>query len=77
MISPAGHEVMMKSVLAVVPAYIMSCFAIPKAICDWLDQKMIKFFWGEASEERKRHWIWMDFFFLPKRLEGLSLKRVQ
>lgn len=36
-LSQAGTEVMIKSVIAAIPAYTMSYFLLPKTFCEWLD----------------------------------------
>lgn len=42
--SKAGKEVIMKSVAQAVPVFFMSCFKLPKGLCEHLN-KMIKHFW--------------------------------
>ncbi|KAL9661152.1 hypothetical protein QQ045_025974 [Rhodiola kirilowii] len=45
LLSGAGREVMIKSVLQVIPLYTMSCFKLPVSICKKLTSVILKFWW--------------------------------
>lgn len=48
---------LIKSIAQAIPNYIMSCFAIPKAICEKIEST-ISNFWRDGIEDGfKIHWI--------------------
>ncbi|XP_050365642.1 uncharacterized mitochondrial protein AtMg00310-like [Argentina anserina] len=56
-LSLGGKEVLLKSEAVAIPAYPMSCFLFPKAVCDSINSGMSKFWWGDE----KIHWKkWAD-----------------
>ena len=52
-LSVGGKEVLIKSVAQVVPVYSMSCFKLPRGLCEHLNSLIRKFWWGskEGKEE--------------------------
>ena len=56
-LSRVGKEVMIKSVAKVIPTYMMSCFALPKGLCEDIEQLMCNFWWGYGIEKGKIHWL--------------------
>ncbi|XP_024178686.1 uncharacterized protein LOC112184671 [Rosa chinensis] len=55
-LSSAGKEILMKAVAQVIPTYVMSCYMLPKGLCDDLHQLCAQFFWGGSDSNRKIHW---------------------
>ena len=55
--SHAGKETLLKSVILALPAYVMSCCRLPKALCQNVCSEMAKFWWGQIKDEKKIHWI--------------------
>lgn len=68
-LSWAGREIMLKACLQPIPVYFMSCFKIPKSICNNLNSLLFRFWWGSGSLERKVHWIRKETL-LKKKVEG-------
>lgn len=54
LIERGGKEVLIKSVAAVLPMYVMSCFRLPKTITSKLTSAITTFWWG-ASGGKKRN----------------------
>lgn len=54
-LSQAGKEVLLKSVLAAIPSYAMSCFQIPDGLCKEITNLFSNFWWGTNDDKRKIH----------------------
>ena len=60
-LSQGGKEVFIKSILHSIPKYIMSCFLLPKSLCEEFNS-IIRNYWWEGNREKKSiHWMkWQD-----------------
>lgn len=56
-LSQAGREVMIKSVVNVVPSYVINCFKLPSKTCKELDSMVANFWWGQQGNEGRVHWV--------------------
>ena len=57
MLSMGGREVLIKAVGQAIPTYTMSCFQIPKSLCDEMEAMMRKFWWGQRGQESRIAWV--------------------
>lgn len=57
LLSQAGREVLIKSVLQAIPIYVMSIFRIPDTLIDEIHSLLARFWWGGIEGERKLHWM--------------------
>ena len=57
MLSLAGEEVLIKSVIQAMPNYAMACFKLPKGLCRDICKSIANFWWGSNQQEKKLHWI--------------------
>ena len=57
LLSQAGKEVLIKSVIQAIPTYAMSYFKLPKGLIHELETMIQKFWWGYGNEGRKIHWV--------------------
>ncbi|XP_071922616.1 uncharacterized mitochondrial protein AtMg00310-like [Coffea arabica] len=57
MLSSAGKEVLIKSVIQAMPNYAMACFKLPKGLCKEICKCIANFWWGREEQDRKVHWL--------------------
>ena len=56
-LSTAGKATMLKSVLAAMPTYTMSCFKLPGSLCKRIQAALTRFWWDSSIENKKMCWI--------------------
>lgn len=56
-LSPTGKEVLIKSVALALPVYSMSCFRLPKGLCEGISKVLANLWWGQKDKEQKLHWM--------------------
>ncbi|XP_073311023.1 uncharacterized protein [Primulina huaijiensis] len=75
--SVGGKETLIKSVLHAIPTYAMSCFRIPKSICEEIERECANFWWGKEEGKRRLHWKkWSDLC-NPKCQGGLGFRHLE
>lgn len=70
-LSPTGKEILIKSVLQAKPVFSMSCFLLPKTICDEINSQLSSFWWGQSDGKRKISWIAWKRLCLSKNEGGM------
>ncbi|KAJ9152905.1 hypothetical protein P3X46_026413 [Hevea brasiliensis] len=55
LLSTGGKEVLLKAVATAIPVYAMTCFRIPRSVCQSINSIMANFWWGQKQDERKIH----------------------
>ena len=55
-LSIGGREILIKAVAQAIPTYTMSCFQLPKGLCDEIESMKRKF-WGQRGQESKVAWV--------------------
>ena len=73
-LTPAGKEILIKSVAQAVPSYTMSCFLLPKNLCEELTNVIRQFWWGQTGSKKKIAWLNWDTMCLPKNRGGLGFR---
>ena len=56
-LSTARNLTMLKSVLATMPTYTMSCFHLPNSLSKRIQSALTRFWWDSNSEKKKMSWI--------------------
>lgn len=74
LISQAGKEIMIKQVIQALPCYAMSCFLLPKKLCDKLNSLVSNFWWKGDPEGRGIHWNSWDKMTLSKADGGIGFR---
>ena len=74
LLSRAGKEILLQSVIQSIPTYMMSLFAIPAGILDDINAMCARFWWGARGTERKMHWLSWEKLCLPKTYGGMGFR---
>ena len=74
LLTHVGKEVLIKSVAQAVPSYTMSCFLLPKKLCEELIGMIRQFWWGQVKNEKKLAWLSWDKMCMPKDSGGLGFR---
>ncbi|KAF7120235.1 hypothetical protein RHSIM_Rhsim13G0061700 [Rhododendron simsii] len=72
--SQGGKEIMLKSVTQAIPSYAMSCFLLPKGLCDKLNSYVSNFWWKGDPESRGIHWCSWDKMSKSKNDGGMGFR---
>lgn len=67
---------MIKYVVQSIPTYAMSCFRIPKYICDEIKNACANFWWGEEKGKKRLHWKSWKTLCRPKCMGGLVFRHL-
>ncbi|CAM8958980.1 unnamed protein product [Rhodiola kirilowii] len=73
LLSGAGREILIKSILQAIPLYAMSCFRIPISLCNKMAGDITKFWW-HGSKNKGIHWLRMKQLYKEKGIGGLGFR---
>jgi len=76
-LSGAGKQVMLKSVLAAMPCYAMSCFKLPVSLCRQIQSLLTRFWWDSNPDKKKMCWVSWEIMALPKFAGGLGFRDIE
>lgn len=74
LLSPAGKEIMIKSVATALPTYTMSCFLIPKRLIAKLTAQIRRFWWSTVHDKQKIPWVAWSKMTQLKQYGGMGFK---
>lgn len=77
LLSQAGKEVLLKSVVLAMPSYAMSVFKLSKNLCNDISKGMANFWWGDSEGKKKIHWKKWDELTKVKGAGGLGFRDIQ
>ena len=77
LLSQAGREILIKSVIQAIPTYTMSCFKLPKGLILELETLIRKFWWGYDGSNKKVHWVKWERLCEDKGKGGLGFKDIE
>lgn len=75
LLSKGGKTVLIKNVAQTIPSYCMSCFKVPKSLCQEIERMMNQYWWsstGTSSEGIK--WLGWEKMGLAKNCGGLGFR---
>ena len=73
-LSLGGKEILLKAVIQSIPVFAMSVFQIPKKLCKEMTDAMSSFWWGDAEDHRKIHWMAWWRMCIPKSDGGMGFR---
>lgn len=76
-LSGAGKQVMLKSVLFAMPFHAMSCFKLPLSLCKQIQSLLTRFWWDANPEKRKMCWVAWETMAIPKYAGGLGFRDIE
>ncbi|CAM8945360.1 unnamed protein product [Rhodiola kirilowii] len=76
LLSSAGREVLIKSVLQAIPNYAMSCFKLPVTLCRKLVKGFMRFWWLR-DKAKGIHWVKRDILLREKSEGGLGFRKME
>ncbi|KAG7537667.1 Ribonuclease H domain [Arabidopsis suecica] len=76
-LSAAGKQILLKSVLAAMPLYAMSCFKLPLSLCKRIQSILTRFWWDDKPDKRKISWVAWNTLTLPKSEGGLGFREIE
>lgn len=77
LLSIAGREVLIKSVIEAIPTYTMSYFKLSKCLIKDLEVLICKFWWGYNRDSRKVHQVSWERLCEAKDFNGLGFKEIE
>ena len=77
LLSIGGREILIKAMAQAVPTYTMSCFQLPKTLCDNLKRMMRNFWWGQRNQESKIAWVSWKKICKSKLHGGMGFQNLQ
>lgn len=77
MLSFAGKEVLIKSILMAIPLYPMMCFKIPGSVCKRIFGIIRKFWWSHKGDERSISWIKSAILYKDESEGGLNFRDLE
>ena len=77
LLSIGGREILIKAVTQAIPVYTMSCFQLPKGLCDDIEGMMRRFWWGQHGQESRIAWVSWKHLCKSKLKGGMGFRNLQ
>src|SRR6185436_13872529 len=66
-----------KAVAQAVPTFSMSCFRLPRGLCQYIDSLLQGIWWGSKEGKRKTCWVAWEEMSRPKYMGGLGFRDIE
>ncbi|XP_021851892.1 uncharacterized mitochondrial protein AtMg00310-like [Spinacia oleracea] len=76
LLSRAGKEILIKSVIHAIPTYLMAVYRLPVSVIHDIQAMTAKFWWGNTDSKHKMHWINWGSLCTPKCLGGMGFRDI-
>ena len=77
LLSIEGREILIKAMAQAIPTYTMSCFLIPKGLCEEIEGMIRTFWWGQRQDESKIAWVSWEKMCRAKSNRGMGFRNLQ
>jgi hypothetical protein len=77
LLAAGGKEVLIKSVAQAIPTFSMSCFKLPRGLCQAINAMLRRFWWGSKEGKRKPSWVSWQTMCTPKYSGGLGFRDIE
>jgi hypothetical protein len=77
MVSCAGKETLLKSVVQAIPTYTMSCFKLTKKVYKDITSCMARYWWSSSLDRHSMHWISWEQLASPKIAGGMGFRDLE
>ena len=74
LLSQAGREVLLKSVIQAILTFPMGCFKLPLGLCNEIEAMIKTYFWGHRGDRRKIHWVKWEVLTNSKSVGGMGFR---
>ena len=74
LLSQAGKEVLLKSIVQAIPTFAMTCFKLTIGLCHDIEMMIRKFWWGQRGDHCKIHWKKWETLCKPEAIGGLGFR---
>lgn len=76
--SQAGKTILIRNVAQAIPSYSMSCFLIPKTLCQEIEQLFNNYWWrsGRTESQKGLNWVSWNNMSVPKSKGGLGFRNL-
>jgi hypothetical protein len=77
LLSAGGKEILIKAVVQAIPTYSMSCFKLPRGLCEAINSLIRNFWWGSRDGQRKTCWVSWEEMTTPKYAGGMGFRDIE
>ena len=77
MLSMGEKEILIKAITQAIPTYTISCFQLPKGLCEDLERMKRNFWWGQRDQEAKMAWVSWRKMCKTKSDGGMGFRNLQ